>query len=57
MKIAYGTADASDGSKTFSNMNPEASNENLVTTAEKLTALQDKTMLQVQRIDTDIIFG
>ena len=57
MKVNYGTQDNPDGSKTFSNINPEATNENLVSTANKFVSLQEKTILSVERIDTTVISG
>ena len=57
MKVNYGTQDNLDGSKTFSNINPEATNENLVSTANKFVSLQEKSILSVERIDTTIISG
>ena len=57
MKVNYGTADAADGSKTFSNINPEASNENMVSTAQKFVSMQEKEILSIDRIDTVRISG
>lgn len=57
LKITYGTEDTSDGSKTLNNMNPEATSENLVATANKFAALQKRVVREVARIDTTIISG
>jgi len=57
MKVNYGTQDNPDGSKTFSNINPEATNENLVSTANKFVSLQEKSLLSIDRIDTVRISG
>ena len=57
MKVSYGTEDTPDGSKTFSNMNPESTNENLVATANKFGSMQNKTIKSVERIDTTTIMG
>ena len=57
LKISYGTEENPDGSKTFSNINPESSNEDLVSTAQKFVSLQEKEMLSIDRIDTLRISG
>lgn len=57
LKIYYGTEEEADGSKTISNLNPGATNENLVATANKFGSLQEKTILSVDRIDTTTISG
>ena len=57
MKITYGEGEETAGSKTISNMNPEATNDNLVNTANKLASLQNKTIMTVERIDTTTISG
>ena len=57
MKIVYGTEEKADGSKTFNNMNPEASNESLVATANKFVSLQNKVVKSIERIDTTVISG
>ena len=57
LKISYGTEENPDGSKTFSNINPESSNEDLVNTAQKFVSLQEKVMLSIDRIDTIRISG
>ncbi len=57
LKVNYGTEDNPDGSKTFSNINPEATNENLVSTANKFVSMQEKQVLSVERIDTTTISG
>ena len=57
MKITYGTAEEADGSKTFNNMNPEATSEALVATANKFVSLQNKTIKSIERIDTTVISG
>ena len=57
LKITYGTAEEADGSKTFNNMNPEASNEALVSTANTFVSLQNKEIREISRIDTTVISG
>ena len=57
LKITYGTEEAADGSKTLNNMNPEATNENLVATANKFVSMQNKVIKSVERIDTTTIMG
>lgn len=57
LKIIYGTEEATDGSKTINNMNPEATNESLIATANAFVALQNKVMKSVERIDTTTITG
>jgi len=57
LKITYGTEEEADGSKTLNNMNPEATNENLVATANKFVSMQNKTVREISRIDTTIISG
>lgn len=57
MKVNYGNGETSDGSKTFGSMNPESTNEALVSTANKFGALQNKTILSIDRIDTVRISG
>ena len=57
LKISYGTEEAADGSKTFNNMNPEATNEALVSTANKFVSMQNKQVREIARIDTTIISG
>ena len=57
LKISYGTEDAPDGSKTFSNINPESGNEDLVSTANKLVSMQEKQIRTIERIDTTTISG
>ena len=57
LKISYGTEENLDGSKTFSNINPESSNEDLVSTAQKFVSLQEKAVLSIDRIDTIRISG
>ncbi len=57
LKVNYGTEDNPDGSKTFSNINPEATNENLVNTANKFVSMQEKQVLSIERIDTTVISG
>jgi len=57
LKITYGTEEAADGSKTLNNMNPEATNENLVATANKFVSMQNKTVREISRIDTTVISG
>ena len=49
LKITYGTEEAADGSKTLNNMNPEATNENLVATANKFVSMQNKVIKSVER--------
>ena len=48
LKITYGTAEEADGSKTFNNMNPEAST---------FVSLQNKQIREISRIDTTVISG
>ena len=55
LKITYQTDENKTTSKTLSNMNPEATNANLLTTAEKLNGLQSKTVKSVERIDTTVL--
>ena len=55
LKITYQVDENKTSSKTLSNMNPEATNANLQTTAEKLNSLQSKTVKSVERIDTTVI--
>ena len=55
LKITYQVGENKTSSKTLSNMNPEATNANLQTTAEKLNSLQSKTVKSVERIDTTVI--
>ena len=55
LKITYQVDEKKTSSKTLSNMNPEATNANLQTTAEKLNSLQSKTVKSVERIDTTVI--
>ena len=55
LKITYGTAEEADGSKTFNNMNPEATNEALVSTANTFVSLQNKQVREISRIDTTVI--
>jgi hypothetical protein len=57
LKISYGTEENPDGSKTFSNINPESSNEDLVSTAQKFVSLQEKAVRTIERIDTTTISG
>ena len=57
LKITSGTEEAADGSKTLNNMNPEATNENLVATANKFVSMQNKVIKSVERIDTTVISG
>ncbi len=57
MKVSYGTEETPDGSKTFNNVNPESTNEALVSTANKFVGLQNKTVKSIERIDTTIISG
>ncbi|MBQ2859212.1 MAG: hypothetical protein IJE82_02510 [Alphaproteobacteria bacterium] len=57
MKVNYGTEETPDGSKTINGINPESSNENLVSTANKFGAMQNKTIRSVERIDTTVISG
>ena len=55
LKITYQVDENKKKKKTLSNMNPEATNANLQTTAEKLNSLQSKTVKSVERIDTTVI--
>lgn len=57
MKINYGTAEDPAGSKTINCINPESTNESLVSTANKLVAMQDRVVLSIERIDTTTISG
>ena len=57
LKISYGTEENPDGSKTFNNMNPEATNEALVSTANTFVSLQNKQVREISRIDTTVISG
>ena len=57
LKVNYGTEDNPDGSKTFSNINPEATNENLVNTANKFVSMQEKQVLSIERSETTVISG
>ena len=55
LKITYQVDENKTSSKTLRNRNPEATNANLQTTAEKLNSLQSKTVKSVERIDTTVI--
>ncbi len=55
LKITYDAGDDKTTSKTYNNFNPEATNANLLSTAEKLNSLQEKTVKSVERIDTTVI--
>lgn len=57
MKVLYGTEETPEGSKTFTGMNPESTNEALVNTANKFGSMQSKTIRGVERIDTTTIMG
>lgn len=57
MKITYDMGDNKTASKTFSNLNPEATDANLLTTAQKLNSLQTNTVKNIERIDTTVISG
>ncbi len=57
MKVSYGTEETPDGSKTFNNVNPESTNEALVSTANHFGSMQNKTIRAIERIDTTVISG
>ena len=57
LKITYDAGENKTSSKTYNNLNPEATNANLMTTAEKLNSLQTNTVKSVERIDTTVISG
>ena len=57
VKINYDLGDNKTASRTISNINPEATSENLAATAEKFNSMQKRTVKSVERIDTTVISG
>ncbi len=55
VKIVYDMGDDKTESKTINNVNPEADSTDLADTIDLFTALQDRAVKEVQRIDTTII--
>lgn len=52
MKLVLQVEEGKNRSKTISNINPAATNETLSAAAAKLTSVQKKNLVGVQRLDT-----
>ncbi len=57
LKITRDMGEGKTESKTIGNINPEADNEALLTTANQLAGLQNNTVKTVECIDTTVISG
>ena len=56
-KIIYDMGDNKTETKTINNVNPEAGSAELADTISQFTALQNRTVKEVQRVDTTVISG
>lgn len=52
MKLVLQVEEGKNRSKTISNINPAATNETLSAAAAKLTSVQTKNLVGIQRLDT-----
>ncbi len=57
VKVVYGAVESNEGSKTYGNLSPEASNESLAQAIGQFNGLQTKPVKELQRIDTTVISG
>lgn len=57
LKMTYEKEDGKTTSKTYNDMSPQSTNENLKLTADKMSEMQKHTVKTVERIDSTIISG
>ncbi len=57
LKMTYEKEDGKTTSKTYNNISPQSTNENLKLTANKVGEMQKYDIKTVERIDSTIISG
>lgn len=57
LKMTYEKEDGKTTSKTYNDISPQSTNENLKLTAEKISEMRKEPVKTVERIDTTIISG
>ncbi len=57
VRVLYGDDEVNQGSRTYGNLSPEATNENLVLAINQFNQMQEKPVKEMQRIDTTVISG
>ena len=57
LKMTYEKEDGKTTSKTYNDMSPQSTNENLKLTADKLGEMRKEPVKTVERIDSTIISG